>query len=208
MMTKPLIIGIAGGTGSGKTTLADNLVGEFGDKIALLRHDDYYKKQDALTFEERSSLNYDHPDAFDNELLIEHIKALSSGEAIDSPIYDYKIHNRSECTRRVMPRSVILIEGILIFTAEALRELIDLKIFVDTPADVRIIRRIMRDVKERARTLESVVGQYLNQVKPMHDAFVEPSKKYADIIVPEGGKNQVAFSMIAGKIAVHLSNRD
>lgn len=200
-----LIIGIAGGTGSGKTTLARNIADYFGDKISLIRHDDYYKAHDGVSIEELAQLNYDHPDAFDWELLFEHLEALKRGEAIDCPIYDYAIHNRSTETRRVEATPVILLEGILIFDSERICSMLDLKIFVDTDADVRILRRIIRDVKKRGRTLESVVSQYLTTVKPMHEAFVEPSKKRADIIIPEGGKNPIAYGMIINKIENHLN---
>lgn len=201
-----MIIGIAGGTGSGKTTLAKNISNYFGDSISVLRHDDYYKKHDELSYDERTLLNYDHPDAFDTELMLTHLKALKRGEDVESPIYDYTVHNRAEGTRRVSAKPVILVEGIMIFESAALCELIDLKVFVDTDADVRIIRRITRDVRDRARTLESVITQYLTKVKPMHEAFVEPSKKKADIIIPEGGKNPVAYGMIIGAIEKHLKN--
>lgn len=200
-----LIIGIAGGTGSGKTTLAKNIADHFGDKISLIRHDDYYKAHDGMSIEELAALNYDHPDAFDWELLFEHLDALKRGEAIDCPIYDYAIHNRSSETRRVEATPVILLEGILIFDSAEICSMLDLKIFVDTDADVRILRRIIRDVKKRGRTLESVVSQYLTTVKPMHEAFVEPSKKRADIIIPEGGKNPIAYGMIINRIENHLN---
>ena len=201
-----LIIGIAGGTGSGKTTLAKNIADHFGDKISLIRHDDYYKAHDGMSIEELAALNYDHPDAFDWELLFEHLDALKRGEAIDCPIYDYAIHNRSSETRRVEATPVILLEGILIFDSAEICSMLDLKIFVDTDADVRILRRIIRDVKKRGRTLESVVSQYLTTVKPMHEAFVEPSKKRADIIIPEGGKNPIAYGMIINRIENHLNS--
>ena len=203
-MKDVLIIGIAGGTGSGKTTLAKNIAEHFGDKISLIRHDDYYKAHDGATIEELSALNYDHPDAFDWKLLFEHLDSLKRGEAIDCPIYDYAIHNRSKETRRVEATPVILLEGILIFDSDEVCNMLDLKIFVDTDADVRILRRIMRDVKKRGRTLDSVVTQYLTTVKPMHEAFVEPSKKHADIIIPEGGKNPIAYGMIIDRIEKHL----
>ncbi len=196
----PMIIGIAGGSGSGKTTLCENIIAHFGDAIAVLRHDDYYKAHPDLPYSEREKLNYDHPHAFDNDLLVAHIDLLKAGRAVECPTYDYTVHNRSDLTRRVESRPVILLEGILIFESLALRDRLDMKIFVDTDADVRILRRLVRDVKERERTLESVVSQYLTTVKPMHEAFVEPSKKYADIIVPEGGQNPVAFGMIISKI--------
>ena len=204
-MNDVLIIGIAGGTGSGKTTLAKNIADHFGDKISLLRHDDYYKAHDSMSIEELAALNYDHPDAFDWELLFEHLDALKRGEAIECPIYDYAIHNRAKETRRVVATPVILLEGILIFDSERVCDMLDLKIFVDTDADVRILRRIMRDVKKRGRTLDSIVTQYLTTVKPMHEAFVEPSKKRADIIIPEGGKNPIAYGMIIDRITKHLN---
>ncbi len=200
----PMIIGIAGGSGSGKTTLCENIIAHFGDTIAVLRHDDYYKAHPDLPYSEREKLNYDHPHAFDNDLLVAHIDLLKAGQTVECPTYDYTVHNRSDLTRRVESRPVILLEGILIFESLALRDRLDMKIFVDTDADVRILRRLIRDVKERERTLESVVSQYLTTVKPMHEAFVEPSKKYADIIVPEGGQNPVAFGMIISEISNHL----
>lgn len=206
-MKRAFIIGIAGGTGSGKTTLADNIVKHFGKNITLLCHDDYYKAHDDLPYSEREKLNYDHPDAFDSELLISHLEALRRGESIECPIYDYTIHNRSDRTKTIHPTPVILLEGILIFDSAELRSLFDMKIFVDTDADVRILRRIVRDVRHRERTLESVISQYLTTVKPMHEAFVEPSKKYADIIVPEGGDNPVAYGMIIGQIDKILEER-
>ena len=205
-MKKIMVIGIAGGSGSGKTTLARNIARHFGEKISVLRHDDYYKAQSDITVEERAHMNYDHPDAFDTKLLIKHIKALKSGQAINSPVYDYKIHDRSRDIRRVEASSVIILEGILIFENKELLDLFDMKIFVDTDPDVRIIRRIARDVKHRGRSLESVIEQYLSTVKPMHEAFVEPSKKNADIIIPEGGNNPVAYGMIIDKIEKHLVN--
>ena len=203
-MNDILIIGIAGGTGSGKTTLAKNIAEHFGDKISLIRHDDYYKAHEGMSLEELAALNYDHPDAFDRDLLLSHLEMLKRGEDVDSPIYDYAIHNRSAETRRVVATPVILLEGILIFEDEAVCSMLDMKIFVDTDADVRILRRILRDVKKRGRTLESVVSQYLTTVKPMHEAFVEPSKKRADIIIPEGGKNPIAYGMIINRIENHL----
>lgn len=197
---KIVTIGIAGGTGSGKTTLARNIVSHFGEQITLICHDDYYKANDELNYAEREKLNYDHPDAFDTPLLVSHLRALRRGETIEAPVYDYASHNRSKTTRTVEPTRVVLLEGILIFDSPEIRELLDMRVFVDTDADVRILRRIVRDVRERGRTLESVISQYLKTVKPMHEAFVEPSKKYADIIVPEGGNNPVAYEMIIGRI--------
>jgi len=199
-MKKPLIIGIAGGSGSGKTTLAERIATHFGDRVATLRHDDYYKPQKGLSLAERAAINYDHPDAFDTDLLISHLQALSAGIAVEAPVYDYTVHDRSDNTRTVEPRDVILLEGILILENEALRSLLDVKLFVDTDADVRILRRVTRDVKGRGRSLDSVIGQYLATVKPMHEAFVEPSKKYADLIVPEGGRNAVAFELIIARL--------
>lgn len=206
-MESVTIIGIAGGSGSGKTTLARNIANHFGDKIAILRHDDYYKEHSDLPYEERNKLNYDHPDAFDTPLLIKHLDALRQGHPIDCPTYDYTQHNRSDKTRRIEPRAVILIEGILILSDPRVVERLDMKIYVDTDADVRIIRRIVRDTKKRGRSLESVIGQYLDTVKPMHEAFVEPSKRLADIIIPEGGKNPVAYGMIIDKIEKTLSEQ-
>ena len=199
-----MIIGIAGGSGSGKTTLARNIAEHFGERISVLRHDDYYKAQSDISEAERAKLNYDHPDAFDTPLLISHLKALKQGQAVNSPVYDYRIHDRSKDIRRVDATRVIILEGILIFENRELLELMDMKIFVDTDPDVRIIRRLARDVKQRGRTLESVIEQYLSTVKPMHEAFVEPSKKRADIIIPEGGKNPVAYGIIINKIEKHL----
>lgn len=204
-MNNVTIIGIAGGSGSGKTTLARNIANHFGDRIAVLRHDDYYKECTDIPFEEREKLNYDHPDAFDTALLISHLDTLKAGQAIECPIYDYTVHNRSDKTHRIKPKPVILIEGILILANPEVVSRLDMKIFVDTDSDVRIIRRIVRDTKKRGRTLDSVINQYLDTVKPMHDAFVEPSKRLADIIIPEGGKNPVAYGMIINKIDAHLS---
>lgn len=200
-----ILLGIAGGTGSGKTTLADKLIDSFGDdEVSVLRHDNYYKRHDEMDYDERSKLNYDHPDAFDTELLCEHIRLLKAGKCIEMPVYDYTVHNRSDKTIIVKPAPVILLEGILIFAEESLCELMDIKVFVDTDADVRILRRIIRDVKERERSLDSVIDQYLTTVKPMHEQFVEPSKRHADIIIPEGGKNVVALEMLIERVRKHL----
>ena len=199
-----LIIGIAGGSGSGKSTVAKLIEERFKGDVTLIRHDDYYKAQHDKTYEERTKQNYDCPDAFDTELMSEHIAALKRGEVVDCPVYDYMIHDRSDETRRIEPTSVLVIDGILILAEPSLRELMDIKIYIDTDADIRILRRIVRDVNERKRTLESVIGQYMATVKPMHEAFVEPSKKYADIIVPEGGHNRVAMEMIYNRIKQHL----
>ena len=203
-MENVLVIGIAGGSGSGKTTLAKNIVTHFSDRISVLRHDDYYKSQDAIPMEERVKTNYDHPHAFDTDLLIYHIDELRAGRDISSPTYDYTLHTRSGIVRQVKANKVVLLEGILILENSALRDRLDMKIFVDTDADVRILRRILRDVKERGRSLDSVIEQYLSTVKPMHEAFVEPSKRYADIIVPVGGENAVACQMIIDRIEKHL----
>lgn len=205
---RPLIIGIAGGTGSGKTTLVENLMEQFEGEISVLTHDNYYKAHHDLSIEERESLNYDHPAAFDTEQLIEDLRTLREGKSIQCPVYDFSLHDRTEDTVTVQPNRVIIVEGILIFENAALRNLMDIKIFVDTDADVRILRRILRDVKERERSLESVMEQYLTTVKPMHEQFVEPSKRYADMIVPEGGKNLVALMMIVQRIAYHIEHGD
>lgn len=197
---KSIIIGVAGGTGSGKTTVALNILEQVGfDRIAHLSHDSYYRDC-CLPFEDRCQLNYDHPDAFDNDLLIEHLELLHAGKAIEAPIYDFKTHSRSTETRSVEPQQVILIDGILLFVDKRLRDLMNIKVFVDTDADIRFIRRLQRDIVERGRTTESVVNQYLTTVRPMHLEFVEPSKRYADVIIPEGGFNSVAIEMIAARI--------
>ena len=200
MADQILVIGIAGGSGSGKTTLMKNLVKRFGDDVAVLSHDNYYRAHDELPFEQRSKLNYDHPDAFDTEMMIAHLGLLKEGKAIECPVYDYTVHNRSNEVTIVEPRKVIIVEGILIFENKALCELMDIKVFVDTDADERLARRILRDVKERGRSLDSVLTQYTTTVKPMHDIFVEPSKRYADIIVPRGGENSVALEMIIERV--------
>ena len=205
-MKRRIIIGIAGGSGSGKTTLANNIAAHFGDRIAMLRHDDYYKKNTDLPLEERAKINYDHPSAFDTELLLEHLDALKNGSPVNCPIYDYSMHDRGQDIRIVEPANVIILEGILIFENKEVLSRLDIKVFVDTDPDVRILRRIIRDVKERGRTLDSVAMQYLGTVKPMHEAFVEPSKKHADIIIPEGGNNPVAYGMLIDKIENHLSS--
>ena len=194
-----IFIGIAGGTGSGKTTLTEHLVSRFGDDIAVVHHDNYYKRQDC-SFEERCKQNYDHPDAFDNALLIYHLQELKAGRAIDCPVYDYADHNRSNKVQHIEPAPVLIVEGILPFVEPELCAMFDYKIFVDTDADERILRRLVRDVKERGRSLDSVIDQYLTTVKPMHEAFVEPSKRNADIIVPNGGENTTAIEMLAHHI--------
>ena len=203
-MSKILVIGIAGGTGSGKTTLMRNILETFGDQICVLSHDNYYRRLDHLSMEMRTKVNYDEPAALETELMVAHLEALRAGFSIDCPVYDFSQHNRSNTTLRIAPQRVIIVEGILIFENEALRNLMDIRIFVDTDADVRLCRRIYRDVKERGRTLDSVIAQYQTTVKPMHEKYVEPSKRYANIVVPEGGKNTVALDMILGRIRQHL----
>lgn len=200
MELNPIIIGIAGGTGSGKSTLAENIRKEFANNITMLSHDYYYKSNSNLSFDERKKLNFDHPDAFDTDLLIEHLTKLKNGEIIYRPNYSFVDLIREEQTFKVIPKKVILLDGILIFENKELRDMMDIKIFVDTDADIRFIRRLVRDVRDRGRTIDSVIEQYKTTVKPMHEQFVEPSKKYADIIVPEGGYNHVALNMIIEKI--------
>ena len=203
-----LVLGIAGGTGSGKTTLMKNIIDKFGNAVTVLSHDNYYKRRDELTYEQRCLINYDEPDALETDLMAAHLDRLRHGEAIDCPVYDFTQHNRSDETVRIVPKSVIIVEGILIFENKPLRDLMDIKIFVDTDADVRLCRRIKRDVNKRGRTLESVLMQYQTTVKPMHEKYVEPSKKHADIVVPEGGKNLVALDMIMGRIQRHLKEAE
>ena len=205
-MKDTIIIGIAGGTGCGKSTLINRIKEEFNDEITILSHDFYYKQHNDIPFEERKKINYDHPNAFDTDIMIEHIKELAAGHPIERPVYDFTIHNRIDETVTVQPAKVIVVEGILIFENEELRDLCDIKVFIDTDADVRIIRRILRDVQERGRMLDNIVDQYLTTVKPMHDLFVEPSKRYADIIIPEGGFNQVALEMLTWRIHALLRN--
>lgn len=195
-----ILIGIAGGTGSGKTTLTRHLKEHFGDAVTVIGHDSYYKRQEGKTYEERAQVNYDHPAAFETELLVEHLRQLKAGHSVQCPVYSYVEHNRTDETVTVVPNKVIIVEGILIFQNPALRDMFDIKIFVETDADVRILRRCLRDVEERGRTLQSVVTQYLTTVKPMHEAFVEPSKRNADIIVPNGGENTTAIEMLAHHI--------
>lgn len=202
-----LVIGIAGGTGSGKTTLMDNLVKRFGDDVTVLSHDNYYRRRDDMTLEERSKVNYDEPAALETDLMVRHLDLLRRGQAIECPVYDFSQHNRSNKTTTIEPKRVIIVEGILIFEDEALRNLMDIRIFVDTDADVRLCRRIARDVEERGRTLQSVLDQYQTTVKPMHEMYVEPSKKHAHLVVPEGGRNFVALDMILSRIERHMENK-
>ncbi len=206
-MGSVITIGIAGGTGSGKTTITRRIREAFGGDVSVLYHDNYYKRHDDLTYEERTKLNYDHPNAFDTPLLVEHLAALRAGHAVECPVYDYTVHNRSDRTLTVRPAKVIVVEGILIFAEPELCRQMDIKIFVDTDADVRILRRIVRDTRDRGRDLESIVTQYLTTVKPMHEMFVEPSKRNADIIIPEGGHNQVAVDFVVERIRAHVEGR-
>lgn len=200
-MNKPVVIGVSGGTGSGKSTVAKAIFKSLPDEnILILEQDAYYKDQSNLTYDERVKTNYDHPLAFDTDLLIEHIKQLCEHKCIEKPIYNFSIHNREEKTVKIQPKEIIIIEGIMILEDARLRNLMDIKIFVDTDADVRIIRRITRDINERGRTLESVIEQYLTTVKPAHEQFIEPTKKYADIIIPEGGYNKVAIDLMTTKV--------
>ncbi|MBQ3913207.1 MAG: uridine kinase [Lachnospiraceae bacterium] len=199
-MSDCIIIGIAGGTASGKTTVAQKIKEVFGSNVELVSHDYYYLPHNDMTYEERTKINYDHPNAFETDRLIRDIRDLKAGKAVDVPVYDFTIHNRVDDTIRVEPKRVIIVEGILVFENEELRSLMDIKIFVDTDSDERLARRILRDVKERGRSLDSVLTQYTTTVKPMHDQFVEPSKRYADIIIPRGGQNSVALEMINERI--------
>lgn len=199
-----ILIGIAGGTGSGKTTFTRHLKDHFGDSVTVIGHDSYYKRQTGKTYEERAQVNYDHPSAFDTDLLIQHLQELLAGQSVQCPVYSFSDHNRTDETVTVHPNKVIIVEGILIFQNPVLRDLFDIKIFVETDADVRILRRALRDVEERGRTLQSVVTQYLTTVKPMHEQYVEPSRKYADIVVLEGGHNLVALEMIMQRIQNHI----
>ena len=200
-MKKPILIGITGGTGSGKSTIADALYSNFSnERITMIQQDMYYKDQSNLSMEERVKTNYDHPMAFDNDLLVEHLQKLIKGEAIEKPRYDFTIHNRAKDTTTVEPREIIIVEGILILEDERIRNLLDIKVYVDTDADIRILRRLVRDIDERGRTVESVIDQYLKMVRPMHMEFTEPTKRYADIIIPEGGHNYVAIDILMAKI--------
>ncbi len=205
----PIVVGIAGGSGSGKTTVVHRILDRVGwDRIAYLPHDAYYKDASHLPWEERVHLNFDHPNSLDNDLLITHIQMLLRGEPVDVPIYDFSTHTRKQETRRVLPSPVILVEGILVFADERLRNLMDIKIYVDTAADIRFIRRLLRDIKERGRSVDSVIEQYQSTVRPMHMQFVEPSKEYADIIIPEGGHNDVAMEMVIGRIERLLAEHE
>jgi uridine kinase len=204
-LTKPLVIGIAGGTGSGKTTVVESILNRVGrNRIASLPHDAYYRDLNDLPREERKKINYDHPDALETELMIEHIRMLQQWQPVYLPVYDFSKDTRTSQTIRVGPKRIILVEGILIFYEPELRKLFDVKIFVDTDADIRFIRRLQRDIHERGRTTESVIAQYLSTVRPMHMEFVEPSKRYADVIIPEGGLNTVALDMVVARVEALL----
>lgn len=200
-MNKPILIGIAGGTGSGKSTVANEIYNALPkESIAKIEQDSYYKDQSALSYEERIKTNYDHPDAFDTELLISHLQDLITGKSIEKPIYDFEKHNRGPATVKVDSKDIIILEGFMILVEPQIREMLDIKLFVDTDADVRIMRRLQRDIKERGRTIDSVINQYLNVVRPMHLQFVEPTKRYADLIIPEGGYNKVAIDIMVVKV--------
>ena len=198
---KPVIIGIAGGTGSGKTTVASSILARVGkDRIEWISHDSYYRNFEGLSAEERHHINWDHPDSLETELLARHLDVLAKGSAVEVPIYDFTTHSRKPDTQRVEPRKVIIVEGILVLAEVELRKRIDIKLFVDTPADIRFVRRLMRDTKKRGRSMESVIEQYVTTVRPMHEEFVEPSKRYADLIIPEGGENLVAIDAIIARV--------
>lgn len=201
---KPYIVGVTGGSASGKTEIVKTLKNHFGDKIEIIEHDNYYFAHDNLTMDERAGLNYDHPQAFETDLLIEHVKKIVNNEEIDIPTYDFTIHTRSSETLKKIPKPIVIVEGILVLEDEELRDLMDMKVFVDCDGDVRLKRRITRDVVERDRTIESILTQYMETIKPMHELFVEPSKKFADLIVPKGGKNKVAIDVLINHLATKL----
>ena len=207
-MSDIMVIGIAGGTGSGKTTITRKLIECFGPDVSVIHHDNYYKAHHDMPYEERTLLNYDHPNAFDTDMLIRDLRQLKRGKAIQCPVYDYSIHDRTDKTITIKPTRVIIVEGILIYENKELCDQMDIKIFVDADADVRILRRIVRDVRDRGRSLESVINQYLSTVKPMHEAFVEPSKRRADVIVPEGGHNLVALDMVIQRVRAQLESEE
>ncbi len=204
-----IVIGVAGGTGSGKTTVAQEIIKRVGlDRLTYIQHDAYYRDWDDLPRADRDHPNFDHPDSLETDLLIEHLRQLREGHPVDAPVYEFVTHRRTAATRHIMPEPVILVEGILIFVEKALRELIDVKIFVDTDADLRFIRRLRRDIAERGRTMETVIDQYLATVRPMHLEFVEPSKRYADLIIPQGGFNTVALDVVVARIEGMLRGKD
>jgi len=209
-MRKSVIIGIAGGSASGKTSIAKRLLKSFEEtnSVLIIRQDDYYKDQSDMLMEERVKTNYDHPFAFDNDLLAQHLVCLIKGEEVEKPTYDFVNHTRSHVTEIIRPSDVIVLEGLFVLEDEHIRNLLDIKIFVDTPPDVRFIRRLVRDVRDRGRTLDSVVNQYMNTVRLMHEIFVEPSKRFADVIIPEGGKNEVAVDLLTTKIRSIIEHHD
>mgnify|MGYP001447462162 CR=1 FL=1 len=208
MRAKPVVIGVAGGSGSGKTSVTKAIYERFqGHSILMIEQDSYYRDQSHLPFEERLRTNYDHPLAFDNDLLIEHVEKLINYMPINKPVYDYSLHTRSNDVIRVEPKDVIILEGILVLEDKRLRDLMDIKLFVDTDADLRIIRRILRDIQERGRSIDSVIDQYINVVRPMHNQFIEPTKRYADVIIPEGGQNYVAIDLMVTKIQTILEQK-
>ncbi len=207
-MRGPLILGIAGGTGSGKTTVALKVVEALGENVVRVDHDSYYKDQSHLPLEERFRINYDHPDSLDNQLMMEHLTSLKNSQAIDKPVYDFKTHTRStESVDRIQPAPVILVEGILTLAVKPLRDLFDIKVFVDTAADIRLMRRIRRDMEQRGRSFSDIRKQYYETVRPMHNAFVEPSKRFANVIIPEGGQNRIAIEVVVGHVRDFLSRQ-
>ena len=207
MQGKICIVGIAGGTASGKTTIVRKIKENFGDDIVVINHDSYYKAHNDLSYEDRSKLNYDHPDSFDTQMMIEDVKKLKNNEEVDIPVYDFSVHNRADATVHIVPKNVIILEGILVLENKELRDLMDIKVFVDTDADERLMRRIRRDMAERARSIESILNQYADTVKPMHEQFIEPSKKYADIIIPLGGENRKAIAMLQRYVKAILNEK-
>ncbi|WP_170007758.1 uridine kinase [Bacillus fonticola] len=208
MEAKPVVIGVAGGSGSGKTSVTKAICDRFQNRtVLMIEQDSYYKDQSTVAYEERLQTNYDHPLAFDHDLLIEHILTLLKYKPIEKPVYDYTMHTRSDKVVHVEPKDVIILEGILILEDERLRDLMDIKLFVDTDADIRIIRRMLRDIEERDRTIQSVIDQYVNVVRPMHNQFIEPTKRYADVIIPEGGQNHVAIDLMVTKIQTILEQK-
>lgn len=204
--SNPIIIGIAGGTGSGKSTFTNRIKAMFGDDVTVIYHDNYYKRHDDISFEERKVINYDHPDSLETDLLLEHLKELKEGKSVQCPVYDFSQHNRSDEFTEIHPSEIILLEGILVMADERLRKMMDIKVFVDADADERILRRVQRDIKERGRDIDNIKDQYLTTVKPMHYMFVEPTRHYADIVI-NSGMNDVAFDLLACKIADLLSKK-
>lgn len=205
-MTRPILVGIAGGSGSGKTTVAEKIMEKTAQPVVFLKQDSYYRNFDGMTIEEKRAINYDHPSAYDDNLLIDHLQRLTRGESVDVPVYNYALYERESRTEHVEPRPVIIVEGILVLENAALRDLLDIKLYVDTDADVRFIRRLLRDTHERGRTVDSVVAQYMDVVRPMHLQFIEPTKRYADLIIPEGGYNLVAIDVIVSKLQHFLNS--